>query len=78
MPPYITDGIDHAVWRAFNNSGSVVMVGQAIHRIVTDNAGCQLWANPGQNTPEGLRPRPQVDYRHQSLGFCSRRWLHSG
>ena len=53
------------------------MVSSAVNTFIADDLGCQLRPHPGQDTWQGVRPRPQVDYRHQSLGVCAWRRIHS-
>ena len=53
------------------------MVGSAVHLVIADDLGCQLRTHSRQDTWKGLRPRPQVDYRHQSLGVCAWHRIYS-
>jgi len=47
------------------------MVSLAVRIFIADDLGCQLRPHPGQDPWQGVRPRPQVDYRHQGLGVCA-------
>lgn len=76
---YVDSSTDHSVWRAFNNSGSVVMVCRRYHVQVTQEAdypGRQLWSNPGSNAWSRVRPSPEIDHRNQGVGLCPRYRLH--